>query len=71
MTHYSGLEILVIRSDSNFQMIRERTNVTGSTKFRNLIEADDYDAAFRNCLSRLSQTIGPFADRLVVSSRET
>ncbi|GBF25620.1 methionine synthase [bacterium MnTg02] len=29
----------------NFVMIGERTNVTGSAKFRKLIEADDYEAA--------------------------
>jgi len=32
-------------SASNFITIGERTNVTGSAKFRKLIEADDYDAA--------------------------
>ncbi|MCJ7597729.1 MAG: dihydropteroate synthase, partial [Methyloceanibacter sp.] len=29
----------------NFVMVGERTNVTGSAKFRKLIEANDYDAA--------------------------
>jgi 5-methyltetrahydrofolate--homocysteine methyltransferase len=33
----SGLEPLVIRADSNFQMIGERTNVTGSRKFARLV----------------------------------
>src|SRR5712691_8273774 len=32
-------------SASNFITIGERTNVTGSAKFRKLIEAGDYDAA--------------------------
>src|SRR5215212_8909088 len=32
-------------SGSNFINIGERTNVTGSAKFRKLIEAGDYDAA--------------------------
>jgi 5-methyltetrahydrofolate--homocysteine methyltransferase len=36
----SGLEPLVIRHDSNFQMIGERTNVTGSRKFARLIKDD-------------------------------
>jgi len=52
-TYYSGLETLVIRPDSNFQMIGERTNVTGSAKFRKLIEADDYDAALDVALDQV------------------
>ena len=42
---FSGLEPLVIREDSNFQMIGERTNVTGSAKFRRLVKSDDWTAA--------------------------
>ena len=30
---FSGLEALTIRPESNFQMVGERTNVTGSPKF--------------------------------------
>jgi 5-methyltetrahydrofolate--homocysteine methyltransferase len=41
----SGLEPLNIGADSLFVNIGERTNVTGSAKFRRLIEADDYNAA--------------------------
>ncbi len=41
----SGLEPLNIGPDSLFVNIGERTNVTGSAKFRRLIEADDYNAA--------------------------
>ncbi len=42
----SGLEPLVIRADSNFQMIGERTNVTGSKKFARLVKDDRWaDAA--------------------------
>src|SRR5678815_3224887 len=32
-TELSGLEPLTIRPDSNFQMVGERTNVTGSARF--------------------------------------
>ncbi|MBM3771846.1 MAG: methionine synthase [Acidimicrobiia bacterium] len=39
LTQFSGLETLTIRSDSNFQMIGERTNVTGSVKFARLIKS--------------------------------
>ena len=44
-TELSGLEPLVIRPDSNFQMIGERTNVTGSAKFARLIKAGNYTEA--------------------------
>jgi 5-methyltetrahydrofolate--homocysteine methyltransferase len=44
-TRYAGLETLTIRPDSNFQMIGERTNVTGSARFRRLIKADDFARA--------------------------
>jgi 5-methyltetrahydrofolate--homocysteine methyltransferase len=37
----SGLEPLNIGADSLFLNVGERTNVTGSAKFRRLIEADD------------------------------
>ncbi len=38
-SQFSGLEVLTIRPDSNFQMIGERTNVTGSARFARLIKA--------------------------------
>jgi 5-methyltetrahydrofolate--homocysteine methyltransferase len=41
----SGLEPLNIGADSLFVNVGERTNVTGSAKFRKLIEADDYNTA--------------------------
>jgi 5-methyltetrahydrofolate--homocysteine methyltransferase len=44
-THLSGLEPLVIRPDSNFQMVGERTNVTGSKKFERLVKARDWSGA--------------------------
>ena len=46
-TQFAGLEPLTIRPDSNFQMIGERTNVTGSAKFARLIKADNYSEAVR------------------------
>ena len=45
LTRFSGLEPLVIRPDSNFQMIGERTNVTGSAKFARLIKSENYSEA--------------------------
>ena len=44
-TQFAGLETLTIRPDSNFQMIGERTNVTGSARFARLIQAGDYAEA--------------------------
>ena len=44
-TRFSGLEPFEIGPDTGFVMIGERTNVTGSAKFRRLIEAEDYQAA--------------------------
>jgi len=41
----SGLEPLEIREDSLFVNVGERTNITGSARFRNLIKAGDYDTA--------------------------
>ncbi|HEX2583811.1 MAG TPA: homocysteine S-methyltransferase family protein, partial [Steroidobacteraceae bacterium] len=41
----SGLEACNIAQDSLFVNVGERTNVTGSAKFRKLIEADDYNTA--------------------------
>src|SRR5499427_5841530 len=42
---YSGLETLTIRPDTNFLMIGERTNITGSAKFADLIRRNDFGAA--------------------------
>ena len=45
-TEYSGLETFTIRPDSNFTMIGERTNVTGSKRFARLITGGQFiDAA--------------------------
>src|SRR5687767_16031877 len=41
----SGLEPLVIRPETNFVNVGERTNVTGSKKFARLIKEDKYDEA--------------------------
>jgi 5-methyltetrahydrofolate--homocysteine methyltransferase len=41
-TQLSGLEPLTIRPDSNFQMIGERTNVTGSARFARLIKSEKW-----------------------------
>jgi 5-methyltetrahydrofolate--homocysteine methyltransferase len=42
---FAGLEPLTIRPDSNFIMIGERTNVTGSKRFARLIASGNYSEA--------------------------
>src|SRR6476646_4683768 len=42
---YSGLEPLVVRPETNFVNIGERTNVTGSKKFARLIRNGEYEEA--------------------------
>ena len=44
-TELAGLEPLVIREDTNFVNVGERTNVTGSARFAKLIKAGDYETA--------------------------
>jgi 5-methyltetrahydrofolate--homocysteine methyltransferase len=53
LTRLSGLEPLVIRPDSNFMMIGERTNVTGSKKFAELVKAGDYAKAVEVALDQV------------------
>jgi 5-methyltetrahydrofolate--homocysteine methyltransferase len=52
-TEFSGLERLAIRPDTNFVMIGERTNVTGSRRFANLIKKGDYAAALDVALDQV------------------
>src|ERR671931_20203 len=53
VTAFSGLEPFTIFPDANFVMIGERTNVTGSARFRRLIEADDYQGAIEVALEQV------------------
>ena len=41
----AGLEPLVVRPETNFVNVGERTNVTGSKKFARLIRSDNYEEA--------------------------
>ena len=52
-TQFAGLETLTIRPDSNFQMIGERTNVTGSARFARLIRSGDYTGAAQVALDQV------------------
>ena len=44
-TKLSGLEAFTIRPESNFINVGERTNVTGSARFKRLIKEDNYEEA--------------------------
>ncbi|MBK8406970.1 MAG: methionine synthase [Sandaracinaceae bacterium] len=50
---YSGLEPLVLTKDSGFQMVGERTNITGSKKFARLIKEGNYDEAVTVALQQV------------------
>ncbi len=44
-SRYSGLEALTVYPDTNFVVVGERTNITGSARFRRLIKSGDYETA--------------------------
>ncbi|HEY3358540.1 MAG TPA: methionine synthase [Polyangia bacterium] len=50
---FAGLETLTIRPDGTFLMIGERTNVTGSARFAELIKKDDYQGAVAVALDQV------------------
>jgi 5-methyltetrahydrofolate--homocysteine methyltransferase len=52
-SRFAGLETLTIRPESNFQMIGERTNVTGSARFARLIKAGDFAEAANVALEQV------------------
>jgi 5-methyltetrahydrofolate--homocysteine methyltransferase len=52
-TQLSGLEPLTIRPDSNFIMVGERTNVTGSKRFARLITSGDFAEAAHVALDQV------------------
>ncbi|MFO1020450.1 MAG: dihydropteroate synthase [Planctomycetales bacterium] len=52
-TRLSGYEPLTIRPESNFIMVGERTNVTGSKKFAKLVLNGDFDAAVSVALQQV------------------
>src|SRR5204863_1063677 len=50
---FSGLEPFTIYPDANFVVVGERTNVTGSARFRRLIEANDFQGAIDVALEQV------------------
>ncbi len=53
VTRLSGLEPFRIFRDANFVMVGERTNVTGSARFRRLIEAGEFQEAVEVALEQV------------------
>jgi 5-methyltetrahydrofolate--homocysteine methyltransferase len=53
VTRFSGLEPFAITEDTNFVMIGERTNVTGSARFRRLIEGDEWQESLEVALEQV------------------
>ena len=53
VTRLSGLEPFRIFPDANFVMVGERTNVTGSARFRRLVEAGDFQEAVEVALEQV------------------
>ena len=45
ISRYSGLEVLALEPETNFLMVGERTNVTGSRRFAKLILSSDFTTA--------------------------
>src|SRR5690348_15321184 len=52
-TRFSGLEPFEIGPDSGFVVVGERTNVTGSIRFRRLIESGDFTGAVQVALEQV------------------
>ena len=52
-TRWSGLEPFEIGPDTGFVLIGERTNVTGSTRFRERVEGDDWTGAVEIALEQV------------------
>jgi 5-methyltetrahydrofolate--homocysteine methyltransferase len=69
----SGLEPVTVTPASNFINIGERTNVTGSAKFLNLIKKDKYDEALEVALDQVrggAQVIDVNMDEGMLDSTE-
>ncbi len=52
-TRWSGLEPFEIGPDTGFVLIGERTNVTGSSRFRTLVESGDFPGAVEVALEQV------------------
>jgi 5-methyltetrahydrofolate--homocysteine methyltransferase len=50
---FSGMDPFTIMPDTGFVMVGERTNVTGSARFRRMVEADDWQGALDVALQQV------------------
>ena len=69
----SGLEPLVVRPDSNFINIGERTNVAGSRKFARLIKEENYEDALsvaRNQVENGAQILDVSMDDAMIDAEQ-
>jgi len=69
----AGLEAFNIGKDSLFVNVGERTNVTGSARFKRLIKEDDYDTALEVALEQVNsgaQVIDINMDEGMLESKE-
>ncbi|MBS0279458.1 MAG: methionine synthase [Proteobacteria bacterium] len=67
----SGLEPFTLTPDTNFVNVGERTNITGSAKFRKLIAANDYEGALtvaRDQVANGAQVIDVNVDEGLIDS---
>ena len=72
-SNYAGLEPLVVRPETNFINVGERTNVTGSRKFARLIKEEKYDEALavaRQQVEGGAQVIDVNMDEGLLDSKE-
>jgi len=73
LSSFSGLEPLVVRADTNFINVGERTNVTGSKQFARLIIAGKFDEALvvaRQQVENGAQIIDINMDEAMLNSAE-
>lgn len=73
ITRLAGLEAFNITKDSNFINIGERTNVTGSLKFKRLIKEQSYEEATQVALDQVqngAQIIDINMDEGLIESKE-
>lgn len=73
LPNYSGLEPLLVRPESNFLNVGERTNVTGSIKFKRLIKEENYEEAISVALDQVeggAQVIDVNMDEGMIESEE-
>jgi 5-methyltetrahydrofolate--homocysteine methyltransferase len=73
LPNFSGLEPLLVRPESNFINVGERTNVTGSIKFKRLIKEENYEEAISVALSQVeggAQIIDVNMDEGMLESEE-